>query len=98
MSDQFPVQGIHVHILEFFDELLLTPHIEIVEPRLPELGQTVIRTLEAKPELSCGRAWFLAQPARHALLQDLHDRRRRSPGRFTDEQVNVLWHDDISDE
>ena len=97
MSDEFPLQGIHVHILEFLDILLLTPDIEIVEARLPELGQGMIGTLETKSELSCGPTWFSAQPARHALLQNLHDRRRRSLGRFTDEQVNVLRHDDISD-
>jgi hypothetical protein len=98
MSDQFSLQGIHVHILKLLDELLLTPQVEIVKARLPELGQGMIQTLEAKLELPCGRAWFPAQPARHALLQNLHDRRRRALRRFADEQVDVLWHDNVSDQ
>ena len=60
MSDQFPLQGIHVHILKFLDELLLAPYIEIVEAWLPELGQGMVGTLETKPELSCGRTLFSA--------------------------------------
>ena len=100
MSHQFSLERIHVHILEFFDELLLTPHIEIVEPRLPELGQGVIGTLETKPQLLSGHGsvWLATHTPRQALLQDLHHGRRRSLGRFADEQVNVLWHDDISDQ
>jgi hypothetical protein len=39
MADQLSFQGIHVHVLEFLDELGLTPNIEIVKAGLPELRQ-----------------------------------------------------------
>ena len=89
-----------MHILKFLDELPLTPHVEIVEARLPELRQRMIATRETKTQLWRRHfpAWFTAQPARHALLQDLHDRRGRSFGRLADEQVNVFRHDDVADQ
>jgi hypothetical protein len=37
MRDYFSFHGIHVHVLEFLDELCLTPNVEIVEAGLPEL-------------------------------------------------------------
>jgi len=48
MRNKFSLQGIHVHILQFCDEFLLTPHVKIIEARLPELGQGMVRTLETK--------------------------------------------------
>jgi len=35
MIDQFPFHRIHVHVLEVFDFLFLTPHIE---PEFPDYG------------------------------------------------------------
>ena len=52
-----------MHILEFLDELLLTPHIEIVEARLPELRQGMVGALEVKPKLMGGGTWSSAQAA-----------------------------------
>jgi hypothetical protein len=37
MGDEFPLHGVHVHVMEFLDELLLTPNVEVVEAWLPEL-------------------------------------------------------------
>ena len=36
------------------------------------------------------------QPARHALLQRLESVSKRVTLGLADEQVNVLWHDDVS--
>src|SRR5579864_292707 len=51
MRNKFSLQGIHVHILQFFDEFLLTPHVKIIEARRPELGQGEWSEL-SKPSLS----------------------------------------------
>jgi hypothetical protein len=69
-----------------------------VEAGLPEPGQERIEAVKAKTELSGGRtaSGFAAQPARNALLQGLRDGRVPSVGRFAEEHVNVLGHDDIS--
>ena len=61
MSDQFSFYGIHVHVLKFLDKLGLTPDIEIVKARLPELGQGVVRLRKRKCELMRGS--FSARPA-----------------------------------
>ncbi len=34
MGGEFPLRGIHVHVLEFFDELRLTPDVEIIKAGL----------------------------------------------------------------
>ena len=54
MSDQFSFYGIHVHVVEFFDELALTPDIEIVEAGLPELREEVAGLSKWKAELLGG--------------------------------------------
>jgi hypothetical protein len=38
MSDKFPLHRVHVHVVEFLDELGLTPDVEVVVAGLPELG------------------------------------------------------------
>jgi len=38
MFDQFSLQRIHVHVVELFDLLLQTPHLEIVETPLQKRG------------------------------------------------------------
>src|SRR5882762_585977 len=93
-----PLHRIHMQVLQLLNELLLTPYIKIVEARLPELRQAMVGLLEAKSQLLCGRtsARCAAQPPRHALLQDLQYRRGCSRDRLTDEQMNMLGHDDIS--
>jgi hypothetical protein len=42
VSDQVSFNGIHVHVVKFFDEFALTPDIEIVKARLPEFGKQVV--------------------------------------------------------
>lgn len=98
MSHQLSLYGIHVHVLKFLDELGLAPDIEIVKAGLPELGQRVVRLGKRKRELMGG--WFSArlasEPPRNALFQDWHGGGRISFGRFADEQMNVIGHDDVT--
>ena len=42
MIDQFSFQRVHVHVVKFFDPLLQTPNIEIVEAALPEARQRIV--------------------------------------------------------
>ena len=57
--------------------------------------------LPKRKSQSLGRrflAILAAQAARHALLQRLHDGRRRTFGRLADQQVNVIGHDNVARE
>ena len=94
--DQLSVQRIHVHVVKFFDPLLQTPHVEIIEASLPKARQRLVATCKHQMQLSGGRSPFRAQAARDALFQNLNDGRRRSFDRFADEQMDVLRHDDVA--
>ena len=100
MSDELLLHGVHVHVVEFLDELRLTPNIEIIKSWLPELRQEIVRVSESKSKLLRGHflAWLAAKPARDTVLQNLHDRGRCALGWLADEQVNVIGHDDIARE
>lgn len=78
----------------------MTPHIEIVKASLPKLRKGVLSIVEAQFELACRRALpsFLPQASRDPLFQNLQNGRGRPLGRLTDQQMNVLGHDDVSDE
>ena len=99
VCDQFPFYRIHVHVKELLDEFRLTPDIEIVKARLPELRQNV-RVAKRKPELVKEHhlARLAAQSPRNALLQHLHNGRRGAFGRLIDEQVNMIGHHDVARE
>ena len=75
MNDQFPLYRIHVHVMKLLDELSLTPDIEIVKAKLPELRQRAVWLPKWEWELLGGNffARLAAEPPRNALLQDLHD-------------------------
>jgi hypothetical protein len=100
MSDKVSLHGIHVHVVELFDEFGLTPDVEIVEAVLPEPRQGLERIAERKFQLQggCPPSRLAAQAARHALLQDLHDCGRGPLGGFAEEQVNVVGHDNVARE
>ena len=86
-----------MHVVKLFDKFGLTPDIEIVETRLPKLREIVglsKRKMELLGRYSLAR--LAAKPPRYALLQDLHDRGGSAYGRFADEQVNVVGHDDVA--
>jgi hypothetical protein len=67
MDDEFPLHGIHVHVLEFFNELRLTPDVEIVKAGLPELWPEIVRVSKRESELLGGYlfAWLAADSPRH---------------------------------
>ena len=82
MIDQFSFQRIHMHVVKFFDFLLQTPHIEIVEAALPKARHRIVATWKDQIQLSGGRSPLAAQAARDALFQNLNYGRGRSFDRF----------------
>jgi hypothetical protein len=98
MMDQFSLERIHVHVVQFLDELGLTPHVEIIKAVLPKPGQRFGRIAERKLELSGGGlpSRLASQAARHALFQDLQDGGRSPHAGFADEQMNVVGHDNVA--
>jgi hypothetical protein len=52
MFDQFSLQRIHVHVVQFFDLLLQTPHLEIVETPLPKTRERIDPACEVQIQLS----------------------------------------------
>ena len=87
-----------MHVVELFDSLLQAPHGEVIEAALPETRERFVATGKGQVQLSGGPAVFAAQASRDALFQDLNDSRGRSFRGFTDEKVDVLGHDNESDQ
>ncbi len=85
-----------MHVFEFFNPLLETPHVEVEESPLPETRQQAFLTGQGQFQLSRRNPLPPPQAARDALLQYLHHCRWRSPGRFANQQMDVLGHDHIS--
>src|ERR1700680_4717928 len=96
MIDQFSFQRIHVHVVEFFDPLLQTPYVEIIEAALPKARQRIVATGKVQIQLSGDGAPLAAQAARDALFQHLNHGRGRSLARLADEQRDVLRHDYVA--
>jgi len=98
MGNQFSFYGIHVHVVKLLDELGLTPDIEIVKARLPELGKQAVGLPKWKLQL-LGRYSFArlaAKPPRYALLQDLHEGGGSACCWLADEQVDVIGHEHVT--
>ena len=52
---QLSFQRIHVHVVEFFDPLLQTPNVKVIEAALPEAnGEAVILVFKTKSQLRIG--------------------------------------------
>jgi hypothetical protein len=98
MIDQFSFQRVHVHVVKFFDSLLQTPYIEIVETALPKARQRIVATCKDQIQLSAKPPFFATQAARDPLFENLNYSRRCSFSRFADEQMDMLRHDDVTDE
>ena len=92
-----PLHRIAVHIPQPFHPLLCRPHLEVVEPSLPEspaLSRVVKQVALARvPASVLGQ-----QGPRRALLYHLHHGGRSSDFWFRDQQVDVLRHDDVPDD
>ncbi len=86
-----------MHEIQFLNPLPIPAHHKIIESFLPNVPG-LERLL---PQLPLRRAAppspFSEQTPRKALLQHLHDRRRRAPVWLADQQVNVLGHDYVAD-
>lgn len=85
-----------MHIAELFDSFHQTPHVEIVEPELPEARQRILATFEGQIQLSAGhsgRSPFAAQLPRGALFQNLNCDGRGFRDGLADLQMNVFGHD-----
>ncbi len=100
MDHQLSLHRIHVHVVQLLDKLLLTPHVEIVKTRLPELRQKIVSLAKRQAELLPVRFLpsFSPEVPRDALFQDLHHSRRRNIWRLADQEVHVLGHDDVTRE
>ena len=96
--DQFSFQRVHMHVVELFDSLLQTPHIEVVKPPLPKPGLRIFSNFKAQMQLPSIRSLSPAQAPGDALFQDLNHKRRCSLGRLADQQVNVIRHNDVANE
>ena len=86
-----------MYVVQLFHPLLQTPDIEVIKPSLPESRLSVVGTFKAQVQLSSDRPLFGLQSARDALFQDLNRNGRSSLGWLTHQQMNVIWHDNISD-
>src|ERR1700690_3388426 len=90
---------IEVHVVDLFVFLLRSPHVEVVEPALPESGTPVTYGFFPHFPLTFdGSSPLSAQSPRNSLLQNLHYNGRISYIWFTDQQVNVLGHHDVAKE
>ena len=90
MIDQFPFERIHVHVVQFFNSLLQTPNIKIVEAPLPETAKLILAAREGQTKLSRRVAFFATQAARDALLQHSNYRGRRNLTLIFDDNVGVV--------
>src|SRR5574340_1831297 len=97
MIHQSSPHGIEMHIVQLFILPARAPHVEIVEPPLPEAR--VLRQRFVVPQMHLRRRSFppaLPQRSRDPLLQHLHHQARRTEVGFADEKMNVLWYDDVA--
>ncbi len=97
-THQSTLHRIQVHVFQLLHLLLVTPHIEIVKPPLPELRQ---RILSSKLKLELANNFLPPPPPhlpRHSLLQHLQHRRRRPFRRLAHQQMNVFRHHHESDQ
>ena len=100
MCHQPSLHRIEMHVIYLFVLFLCAPHIEIVEPSLPErlvfphgsfLPQMLLSRTHATPPPSVHRS-------RNPLLQNLHHRARISHIRLADQKVNMFRYHHITDQ
>ena len=100
---------IAMDIAQLLNSLSFRPHVEVVVPRLPEPMRNGRRVRRRN---CCGRKWgapglaAFARPgnggprpfqtANEAKLQCLYRSGQRRPLRFSHQQMNMLGHDDVS--
>jgi len=78
-----------VNVVKFLNELLLGEYVEVIRAGVPECRRkSVIRRARAAPGTALPR---------HPLLQDLHSHGNISIVGLTDEQMEMLRHDHVTD-
>src|SRR5882762_907547 len=85
---------ITVHVIKLLAFLAVTVDVKIVKPRLPKLPE-LLRDFRNRQGSLCH---FVAQFARDTLLQHLQHRRRSPLCGLAEQQVNMLRHEDITDQ
>src|SRR5712664_1038606 len=88
---------IRVHVLQFLFPLLVTVHVEIVEPWLPELRQLRDELRKSQGKLPLGRRPLLPPhlPG-DALLEHLQHRRGSPLLWLADQQMHMIRHDHVA--
>ena len=95
MKDQFALHWIPVHVIQLLRKLPAAPHVEVVKTPLPKMLVLLPGDNKLHGQLTRKRASPLfSQGAGYPLLQNLQDLGGITPLRFTDEQVDMLWHHD----
>jgi hypothetical protein len=93
---QTSLDRVAMHIAKFLHSLALGPHHEVVKATLPDMG--LLRV--SLPQTRLCRTVFLTlgpqKLSRKTLLEDLQNYRRVGALGFSDEQVDVFGHDDVS--
>ena len=86
-----------MHVIQLLHALFRGPDVEVVESCLPK--RRAFRSLSKQVRLSRIALTALGpQGAGSSLFQNLHDLGRSSDFRFTQKQVDVLGHHDVSND
>src|SRR3977135_3066832 len=88
MKDEFALDLIPMHIVQFLLQFLLAPHIEVIEAALPESRSVRVRGSKAQSEVRCGRfSRALSQSPGDSLLEHLQNFRGITTLGFAKEQM-----------
>jgi hypothetical protein len=100
MLHQSSLHRIEVHVIHLLVPFLCAPHIEVVEPSLPERLVLPHGSFFPQPFLFRPRAPSptLAHRSRKPLLQHLHRRARIPHIRLADQKMDMFRHHDITDQ
>ena len=84
-----------MHVPQLLYFLLVRPNVEVVKPSLPE--RRPCRSLPKQVRLPSVHLALRQQSPCRAMFHHLHSGRRRSHLGFADQQMNMFWHDHVSD-
>ena len=96
-GNQSAIHGVSVNVAQLLDALMLCPHVEIIETRLPDMAGRVatghvVRDGET-PTLPEGKS---ATRAGEAVFDDFHHEGRIADVGLGDQQMKMLRHDDVA--
>lgn len=95
MADQLPLHRIPVHVDQFLPQLPAAPHVEIIEPALPERRRLQFCRASWQRQLRGSIPRPPPQSAGDSLLQHLQHLRRSTFRGFADDQMHMLRHHHI---